>query len=267
MELKTILMWVGIWLLSQHSLRSQDLPPQVLDVQPVEKAKDAQAQLERAVATQRSAVGRKGPRKMQILHQALADYRAVRRYWPEARQQCGLAAFRRGEIRRALEEEGAARGAFEEVLEEVPRGSDLHQRALLELGHLDRRQGRWRDALWRYGQVSDQREGNLRYRNDGREWTARVHLRTASWDQAEQAALDWAQHCESPEEEVRARDLRIQALIGKRNLRRAAKALEKLQEDMKLLASAPTGEGRRIARALEQLRSPAALKLARQNGR
>ena len=227
----------------------------------------ASAQLAVASKIHESSKGRKGPRRLQILHEAVEAYEQVNRLWPSAHAECAVAAFRRGEIHRALEELGAARGAFEEVLEVTESNPDLHVRALLELGHMDRREERWRDCVRRYQQVVGYSGASLRFQNDAREWIVKVHLTTMAWTSAVQEAERWLEFCEGPVEEIQAWDLQLRALIGARQLRLAREQLLQLQEGMAVLAGAPTAEGRRLTKALEQMKAPKALQLARQNGR
>ncbi|MCP4092226.1 MAG: hypothetical protein GY747_02165 [Planctomycetes bacterium] len=227
----------------------------------------ASEQLSVASKIYESSKGRKGPRRLQILHEAIEAYERVNQLWPSTHAECALAAFRRGEIHRALDEVGEARGAFEEVLEVTKSNPDLHVRALLELGHMDRREERWRDCVLRYQQAVKHSGASLRFQNDAREWIVKVHLSTMAWTSAVREAERWLEFCEGPLEEVQALDLQLRALIGARELRLAREQLLDLQGRMAVLAEAPTAEGRRIAKALEQMKAPKALKLARQNGR
>lgn len=256
-----------LWFGCAPAFAQQQIPPPSIGKQVIEQQQSAQAQLQTAAKAQEAARGRKGPRRLQLLHDAIAYYSAVPYWWPAAKPECAVAAFRRGEIHRALQESGEARGAFEEVLEAALSADDLHIRAILELGHLDRRERRWGHAVARYQKAIACEEASLRFRNDGREWLVKVHLRTMAWRAAETAAEHWFSVCESPVEEVKVLDFQIRAKIGGRQLRKADQMLQDLRARMVVLAAAPTGEGARIQRALEQMKSPAALDLARQNGR
>ena len=223
-------------------------------------------QLKAAMKIHESSRGRKGPRRLQILHEAIAAYKLVDQ-WPQAKQQRAIAGFRRGEIHRALDESGSARAAFEEVLEVTSRQQDLHIRSVLELGHLDRRERRWGDCKRRYQQAIACKQASLRFRNDAREWLVKLHLTTMAWTSAVAEVEAWLEFCEGPVEEIIALDLQLRAMIGARQLREAREDLLELQSRMALLAEAPTAEGRRIQRALGQMKAPVALQLARQNGR
>jgi tetratricopeptide (TPR) repeat protein len=242
-------------------------PPPSIGKQIIAQEASVQDQLKRAAKAQEAARGRKGPRRLQLLHDAIAYYQAVPHWWPAVREECAVAAFRRGEIHRALQESGEARGAFEEVLEATLPADDLHVRAILELGHLDRREHQWGHAIARYRNAVACEKASLRFRNDGREWLVKVHLKTMAWQAAEVAAEQWLAVCESSVEEIQIMDFQIRAKIGHRQLRKADEMLRGLRQRMAVIAQAPTSEGARVQRALEQMKAPAALDLARQNGR
>ncbi len=235
--------------------------------EPVPKQESAEVQLLLATDAHQAARGRKGPRRQQLLHEAIEYYQAVGRWWPGESSEVSVAAFRRGEIHRSLDEAGRARGAFEEVIESASPSSDLHIRAILEVGHIDRRDRRWSDAARHYRRAAACEEASLRFRNDAREWLLKVHLQTMSWGSAEQTARQWLKDCEGPAEEVQVTDYLIRALIGARQLRLARTRLQELHARMEVLSEAPTKEGSRVKRALGQMKAPAALVLARQNGR
>jgi|FLOH01.1.fsa_nt_gi hypothetical protein len=253
-------------LASATLLSAQQSPPSTL-AGAIPQEESAEMQLQVAAQAHEATRGRQGPRRLQLLHDAVEYYRAVAFWWPQAGEERAVAAFRRGEVHRALLEAGAARGAFEETLEAANKASDFYIRALLALGSLDRQENRWGDALQRYRAAVACQEASVRYRNDAREWIVKVHLSTMAWQAAEVAAGQWLATCEGPVEEIQIVDFQIRALIGARQLRAADSAIRALLERMAVLAAAPTHEGARIQSALEQMKAPAALKLARQNGR
>jgi len=247
-------------------MAAQQSPPSTL-AGAITQEESAEMQLQVAAQAHQATRGRKGPRRLQLLHDAVEYYRAVAFWWPQASEERAVASFRRGEIHRALLEAGAARGAFEETLEAATLANDFHIRALLALGSLDRQEGRWADALRRYRAAAACAEASVRFRNDAREWIVKVHLKTMAWQAAEVAAVQWLVTCEGPVEEIQIVDFQIRALIGARQLRAADSATRTLLARMAVLAAAPTHEGVRIQSALEQMKASAALKLARQNGR
>lgn len=233
----------------------------------VPKQESAAAQLVWAREAQVAVSGLRGEEKLAQQQQAVSAYRAVREYFPRARAVIAEAAFRRGELLRGMEEAGAARGAFEEVLEFAVAGTDWRPRALLELAHLSRREGRYATALVDYRRARDCPGASLRYRNDGREWITRVQITLCSWEAAERSAQAWRDAAESLVEEIMAIDREIEAMIGGRHFVRASRAIDALRERMGEHAKAPTSEGEAIATALESLRSPTLLRRAKRNGR
>ena len=100
-----------------------------------QQAVSAEAQFDIAKAQKSLCVGLNGLAKVTQKRVAATAYADVKRYWPEAHPFVEESCYRRAELLRSLEEIGAARGCFEEVLEAAPEDSDFYIRALLELGH------------------------------------------------------------------------------------------------------------------------------------
>jgi tetratricopeptide (TPR) repeat protein len=240
---------------------------QVVEATPVPACTTPEEQLVQARAAQAAITGSRGELKRKRQQAAVEAWRAVREHHPRARAAIAEAAFRRGELLRAMEESGASRGAFQEVLEFAPADSTWRVRALLELGHLARREGEWEKALVSYRRARETRGADLRHRNAAREWITKVQLKRGAWTAAEAAARDWRQHAASLLEEVRAEDRRLEALIGQRRLTQAWRELEELRERMAEHARRPTDEAEAIATALEGMRAPTLLRRARRNGR
>jgi len=224
-------------------------------------------QLVQARAVQAAIIGSRGEAKRARQEEAVQAWRAVRKHHPRARAAIAEAAFRRGELLRVMEEPGASRGAFQEALEFAPADSAWRVRALLELGHLARREGEWEKALVAYRRARETRGADRRHRNTAREWITKVQLKRDAWGAAEAAARDWRQHAASLVEEVRAEDRRLEALIGQRRLIQARHELEGLRERMAEHARRPTDEAEAIATALDDMRAPTLLRRARRNGR
>lgn len=231
------------------------------------KAESVEAQMSTAQHLKAKVRGLRGVPKLTQMQEAADAFQAVARYWPREKEIVAEACFRRGEILRSMGEAGAARGAFEESAAVGSKGLDFTVRSYLELGHLCRRAFEHEDALAFYRKARDCKKVSLRYNNDGREWLTRMLLEIFSWKEARLAARDWEKHAEGPVEEVKARDLQILALLGSGEWRKAEKELEKLHKSMKRMASAPTREGKRLQKALEGMKAPGAIELARTNGR
>lgn len=231
------------------------------------KVESVEAQMDAAKQAKSDARGLKGIARLEQLKAAADAFQAVSRYWPKEKEAVAEACFRRGEVLRSIGEAGAARGAFEETVAVGQSGGEFRVRAYLELGHLCRRAFEHEDALVYYQKARDCKKVSLRYNNDGREWMTRLSLEIFAWKAARQAARDWEKHAEGPVEEVRARDAQILALLGAGDWRKAEKELEKLRKSMRRMASAPTREGTQLKKALDEMKAPKAIELARTNGR
>jgi len=231
------------------------------------KAESVEAQMALAQQAKAKARGLRGVPRLTQMQEAADAFQAVARFWPKQKEVVAEACFRRGEILRSMGEVGAARGSFEEAAAVGRKGMDFTVRSYLELGHLCRRAFEHEEALAFYRKARDCKKVSLRYNNDGREWLTRMLLEIFSWKEARLAARDWEKHAEGPVEEVKARDLQILAWLGLGEWRKAEKELERLQKSMLRMASAPTREGKQLKKALEGMKAPDAIELARTNGR
>ncbi|TAH36812.1 MAG: hypothetical protein EYC70_07435 [Planctomycetota bacterium] len=229
----------------------------------VPKQPTAAAQLNYAKKVKSESRGTEGAERVAALQRALEAYAAVPRYWPDGGTLLAEAAFRRGEIHRGLGQAGAARGAFQEALDHG-QGTDFVPRALLEIGHLHRREREMDAAVQAYQRVQALPGVNLRYLNDSREWTGKVQLDLAQWEAAASSFAAWAANAEGPVEVVRAADLEAKAWIGKGDLVRAENRIRAVQAQMEALASEPTKEAEELRSALERMKSPELLRKARE---
>ncbi len=116
-----------------------------------------------------AARGTRGEARIVALKKSAAAFRRVLDSWPNAGPVQVESAFRCAEIYRTLGDAGGARGAFEERLGRA-KGTSFGPRALLELGHLLRRQNQWGQAMVRYEEVFEWPGVFLRQENDAREW-------------------------------------------------------------------------------------------------
>ncbi|MFQ5748533.1 MAG: tol-pal system YbgF family protein [Planctomycetota bacterium] len=228
----------------------------------IQKQPTAAAQLNYAKKVKGEARGTKGAGRIQALDRAILAYEAVANYWPDGGAILGEAAFRRGEIQRTLGRSGLARGAFQEAFD-GGKGTVYASRALLELGHLHRRAGEFGQALKEYQKVAGLPNVRLRYLNDSREWIGKVEFKLGEWEKAAQAFAAWAANAESPVEVVRAADLEAQALLGAGKIDQADARIEKVRLDLGPLATEPTKEGAQLQKALERMKSPELIQLAR----
>mgnify|MGYP003387538676 FL=1 len=232
-----------------------------------QQAVSAEAQFDIAKTQKSLCVGLNGLAKVRQKRVAAAAYADVKRYWPEAHPFVEESCYRRAELLRSLEEIGAARGCFEEVLEAAPEDSDFYIRALLELGHLCRRAKQYVDSLSYYALAAAHDKGSLSYQVRGQSWLAKLNLSLKEYDAAIAAAKLWRKRVLSSVDYIRASDVFICALAESREWASAEKELAALHKKMKKQSSAPSEEGAAVAKALSKLKAPKVIQLMRQGGR
>ncbi len=238
-------------------------PPQKSIPQEELPATSAAEQLAVAKKIKNAVRGKKGEERFRQLRQAAQAFARVARDWPHNKGVVAEACFRRGEILRSLGEAGAARGAFEDVLEVAPSHNDFGVRALLELGHLCRRAQQHKDAVAFYQRARDCKGVSLRYQNDGREWIARTWALGLAWAASLSATEDWVQHAEGPVERIHAVDWQIHALLQMGRVKEAQAALDALLGRVQVLAAAPTKEGEQVKKTLGRMKAPKRLAAAK----
>lgn len=225
----------------------------------VEAGATPEEMLERARVLRARAAGLRGFARLQQLQRAADAYARVDAAWPEEHAACAQAAFRRGEILRALEQDAEARGAFLEALDaaDAGGGEPWGVRALLELGRAARRGDRRLEALRWYERAEARASADLRHRNDAREALAELRLELALWEPAAAAAASWERDAESVAEEGKAARLRAQALRGLGREAEAAAVLARAESALAALAADLSPEGAAAARVLQELRAEA----------
>lgn len=214
---------------------------------------------ERARTLRARAVGLRGSARLRQLERAAEAYADVGAAWPDEHAACAQAAFRRGEILRALERDGEARGAFLEALDatDAGGGEPWGVRALLELARAARRSGRRLEAMRWCEQAEARTAADLRHRNDAREALTEVRLELALWDAAAESAARWERDAENVAEEGRAARLRAQALRALGRDEEADAVLARAEVALAALAPDASPEGAAAARVLQELRAEA----------
>lgn len=211
----------------------------------------------------KSAVrGTRGEARIVALKKSAVAFRQVLNFWPGIGPVQAESAFRCAEIYRTLGDAGRARGAFEECLD-CAKGTSFGPRALLELGHLLRRQNQWGKAMVRYKEVFDWPNVFLRQENDAREWLGRSWFSVKRGKRAAVWFSAWGMSAESALEKGRALDWEVQAWALTGDIRQAEKRLFVLRQLLDPLAEEPSKEGRAIQKFLKRMKSLEALKEAK----
>jgi tetratricopeptide (TPR) repeat protein len=188
------------------------------------------------------------------LQRAVQAYLAVDEYWPGVGALQAEAAFRRGEVLLMLDREGAAWGAFQQAMDRGI-GTDFRPRALLQMGHIQRRRGQYGNALVLYARLRAMPDLGLRQANDAREWLGKSWMDLGQFDQAVEVFELWAACAENPLETVRATDLQALALLRLGKVNTARELLGQLRLQYQDLASENTEEAGDLFRALRRLRA------------
>ena len=214
----------------------------------------AEAQLKAAYAVKKQSHGKEGEEKRQILLAAVAAYAEVGVRFPEDKEGCATAAFRIGEIQRSIGEAAAAEKAFQEVL---VHGSpeDLVARALLELGHLKRREKELERAIDLYGQVARQCPGARKRGATALLWIAKCHRSLKSWNDARTTLRTILEdYIDEPRSVISAYDLIAATYLDESNVALAEETLMECRERFQRL-EADGGEFAGMTARVEKLKS------------
>lgn len=184
---------------------------------------------------------------------AVEAYQSVRVFHPEARAVAAEAAFRAGEILRSAEQDGPAAAEFRWCAEHA-RGTDFRARARLELGHLERRAERWREAVELYVDVAADPEAAPARREDAWLWAGTAW---SALGRAEDARTAWRRVAEQGSDDllrVRAFDELALAWLVTGDLEAAAGELARALEALSPRALEETESGERVRDALLRMR-------------
>jgi len=184
---------------------------------------------------------------------AVEAYQSVRVFHPEARALAAEAAYRAGEILRSADQDGPAAVEFRWCAQHA-RGTDFRARARLELGHLERRAERWREALELYVDVAADAEAAPARREDAWLWAGTAW---SALGRVEDARTAWRRVAEEGSEDllrVRAFDELALTWLAVGDLEAAAGELARALALLSLRALEETESGERVRDALQRMR-------------
>jgi tetratricopeptide (TPR) repeat protein len=219
----------------------------------VPRMADAGAQLAHARRLKRELATKRGDEQVFWRKLAVEAYQAVRLFHPEARELATEAAFRAGEILRTADE---CEGALAEFRWSAAhgQGTDFRARARLEIGHLERRAERWREALEAYMDVAADARAAPARRDDGWLWAGRAWRALGRADDARAA---WKRVAEQGSVDL----LRIEAFdelaltwLADGDLEASAGELARCLELLSPRALEETDAGERVRDALLRMR-------------
>ena len=220
----------------------------------VPRERTARLQLARGQRAKQALTGTRGRERMARRWEAARAYASVRSYFPGDACAGAEGAFRAGELLRGGGDLGEALREFR-VARGLCAGGAYHARAMLEIGHLERRLGRAREALDAYAQLYAGTHSPPSVSDAAMLWAGRVHQARGAVEEAWRLWERVARGAEDPVDRVRAYDLLALALIEARDPEGAAGMLERCRRALFDVAQEETQTGERVRRALTHMRA------------
>ncbi|MBK7642243.1 MAG: hypothetical protein IPJ19_04225 [Planctomycetes bacterium] len=220
----------------------------------VPRCDNAESQLRLATEARNALRGLEGAELEEARAHALAACRAVRQFFPNEGWACAEASFRAGELLRSAGDlEGAAK-EFQAAREQ--RGeSPFRVRALLELGHMQRRAKKLEQALASYEAVLADRATSATQRDEAALWVGSVHQDLHHPDDARRAWQRVADTGDDPLDRIRAFDHIASLLVDQGDLEGAAGTLDRCRSALTGPAAEETRTGERVRSALQNMRA------------
>ncbi len=221
---------------------------------PVAKCEKVEAQLKLATELRNALRGLEGAERDAARARAVAACRAVRQYFPGEGAACAEAAFRAGELLRGAGDlEGAA--AEFQVAREQKGETPFRVRALLELGHLQRKAKALDKALASYEAALGDPGASPGQRDEASLWVGSVQHDLHHPADARRAWQRVADSGEDPLDRIRAFDRIASLLVESDDLEGAAGTLERCKEALAGPAAEETRTGERVRSALQNMRA------------
>ncbi len=231
------------------------LPAASASVQgPLPRLDSARAELARASGLKIALRGTAGDARHAAREAAVRAYRAVREHFPDDAPACAEAAFRAGELLRAADDVAAARSEFA-IARERGSGTPFRVRAMLEIGHMERRVRNHADALATYESVLAEAAAPRAARDEASLWLGRVYVELGRGADARRVWQRVADDGEDPIDRVRAFDFLAGARIADGDLDGAAGVLKQCRSALADFAAEETALGERVRAALLAMRA------------
>jgi tetratricopeptide (TPR) repeat protein len=222
--------------------------------EPVKKCENAEAQLKLATELRNALRGLEGAERDAARARALAACRALRQYFPNEGWACAEAAFRAGELLRGAGDLEGAAAEFQAAREQKGE-SPFRVRALLELGHLQRKAKALDKALASYEAVLGDQGATPGQRDDALLWAGSVYHGLQRPADARRVWQRVADSGEDPLDRIRAFDRIASLLVESGDLEGAAGTLERCKEVLAGPAAEETRTGERVRSALQNMRA------------
>jgi tetratricopeptide (TPR) repeat protein len=223
------------------------------DITEVERLQSPTLQLAHAARLRRAVRKVRGEARVAARETAAEAYEAVAEYHPKASLECAEALFRAAELRRTQDRHERACELFERAAR-ASRVSPFRVRSWLELGHVQRRQGQYPEALSSYEKAIRERSGAARYRDLGLFWKARVVLELGREPEARRILRELTEAAEDPVLRIRGYDELVLLAIDTGDLEWAAGVLEQCRQALAGPLAQETHVGRRVRSAFRRMR-------------
>jgi len=192
---------------------------------------------------------------------AVLAFRAVREYFPEARELGAEAAFRAGELLRAAADDAGARTEFDAACR-LGAHTEFSARARIEIGHIERRVGQPQLALDAYLSVLMDVDIAARWRDDAGLAAGRAYEELERVEDARRLFQLVAEHGEDPLDRIRGFDEWAETFVEVDDLEAAAGVLALCRNALASRAAEETELGMRVRNALDRMRCIESIELA-----
>jgi tetratricopeptide (TPR) repeat protein len=233
--------------------RAGDTPPPGGSAS-IQRLESAEAQLKLAASLKAAMRGTEGEEKVAARKQAIEGYRSVREFFNSNAAACAEASFRAGELLRSANDVAGAQSEFK-IARDRGAGTAFRVRAMLEMGHLDRRAKRFDSALAAFEAVIAEESATTRQKDEASLWAGRVYVELARPADAQRVWKRVADSAEDPLDRIHAYDYLALALVEQGDLEGAAGMLERCREALSDAAQEESKLGERVRSALSGMRA------------
>lgn len=235
----------------------------------VQKFETPKAQLEHAQTLKKVLRGLEGEARDRARGEAVAAYRAVREYFGTEAALCSEAAFRAGELLRTADDFPGALAEFG-IARDRGAGTDFRVRAMLEIGHVERRAKHAQPAIAAYEAVVADNASSARQKDEALLWMGRVYADLERFADARRVWQKVADKGDDPLDRIQAFDQIASVLIETADLEGAAGVLKRCNDALADVSQEETKLGERVRAALGSMRSvdqlARAIEKRKQNG-
>lgn len=213
----------------------------------------AKAQLEHATTLKKGLRGMEGESRDKARADAVAAYRAVREYFGADAALCAEAAFRAGELLRTSDDLPGALAEFA-VARDRGAGTDFRLRAMLEIGHVERRSKHHQPAIAAYEAVVADDEATARQKDEAMLWLGRIYADLERFADARRVWQKVADKGDDPLDRIQAFDQIAAVLVETGDLEGAAGVIKRCHDALSDVSQEETKLGERVRSALGAMR-------------